>query len=109
MTLAADRFVTRRPRHGASVHALVTFAASACALLATVAPVRAEITAEAAAVLRRYVEVTGGAAAAAAESTTYSHARIEGFGFTGSYSAWTARPFRRYAITTLGPFKLLEG
>ena len=75
------------------------------------APLRsnAAITPDAEAVVRRYLEATGGAAAFAAESTSYDHARIEAFGFTGSYSAWTARPSRRYARTELGPFKLSEG
>ncbi len=73
------------------------------------APARAEATAEAAAVLRRYLEATGGVAAFAAESTSYAHARVDAFGFTGSFSAWTARPLRRYSVTELGPFKLREG
>ncbi len=69
----------------------------------------ATITPEAEAVLQRYVQVSGGEAAFAAESTGYSHARIQAFGFEGSFSAWTARPLRRYALTELGPFKLREG
>jgi hypothetical protein len=60
-------------------------------------------------VVKRYLEASGGAAAFAAESTSYAHARIEAFGFTGSFEAWTARPLRRYAVTELGPFKLREG
>ena len=69
----------------------------------------AGITHEADAVVRRYLEATGGAAAFAAESTGYTHARIEAFGFVGSFAAWSARPARRYARTELGPFKLAEG
>jgi hypothetical protein len=79
------------------------------ALLAGPDPAGATITPEGAAVLRRYLEATGGAAAFAAESTAYAHARVDAFGFTGSFSAWTARPLRRYAVTELGPFKLREG
>ena len=69
----------------------------------------ATITAEAARVVRRYVEVTGGAAAFAAESTSYTHAKILAFGFEGSFASWNARPSRRYSRTELGPFKLSEG
>src|SRR5262245_60620669 len=64
---------------------------------------------DAAAVIRRYVEVTGGARAFAAESTNYTHAKINGFGFAGSFASWFARPARRYSVTELGPFKLKEG
>ena len=49
-------------------------------------PARAKITPEAAKVVRRYVEVTGGAAAFAAESTSYTHAKIFAFGFEGAYA-----------------------
>jgi hypothetical protein len=83
--------------------AILTFAAG-------LAPrVRAEAAPDAVAVIQRYLDVTGGAAAFAAESTGYSHARIQAFGFQGEFSAWTARPGRRYAVTELGPFKLREG
>ena len=70
---------------------------------------RAGVAPEAEPAIRRYLEATGGAAAFAAESTSYSHARVDAFGFTGSFAAWTARPMRRYAVTELGPFKLREG
>ena len=84
------------------------------ALLAVISPLaarpaRAEVSPQADAVVRRYVEATGGAAVFAAESTGYTHARIQGFGFEGSFSSWVARPARRYARTELGPFKLAEG
>jgi hypothetical protein len=108
MTLAHHlhpRQEAARPRPGRPLAAALL----AGALLGPGAAARAEISPEAAAVLRRYVEVTGGQAAFAADSTGYAHARIEAFGFTGSFSAWTARPLRRYAVTELGPFKLREG
>src|SRR5580765_3960314 len=73
------------------------------------APVHAGITREAEAVVQRYLTATGGAAAFAAESTGYTHARVEAFGFTGWFAAWSARPARRYSRTELGPFKLAEG
>ncbi|MCC6350405.1 MAG: aspartyl protease family protein [Candidatus Eisenbacteria bacterium] len=70
---------------------------------------RAEISPEAARVVARYLEVTGGAAAAAAEQTTYTHARVQAFGFTGFVETWSARPDRHFSRTELGPFKLSEG
>jgi hypothetical protein len=70
---------------------------------------RATITPDAAKVVRRYLEATGGVAAFAAESTSYTHAKLYAFGFEGSFSSWSARPARRYARTELGPFKLSEG
>ncbi len=70
---------------------------------------RASAQPDAEAVIRRYLDATGGAPAFAAESTGYSHARVQAFGFEGAFSAWTARPMRRYALTELGPFKLREG
>lgn len=78
--------------------------------------VRAAAPADAAAVIQRYIEATGGAAAFAAETTAYSHATVKAFGFDGSFAVWTARPaypsggrVRRYAVTELGPFQLREG
>jgi hypothetical protein len=88
----------------AAVHVLLPLAALALPVQA-----RAAITPEADAVVRRYLDVTGGAAAFAAESTSYAHARISGFGFEGSSASWATRPARRYARTELGPFKLSEG
>src|SRR5262245_19638937 len=78
--------------------------------LATVAGAgRASITPDAAALGKRHADSTGGRDAFAAESTTFTHAKIEAFGFSGNYWAWSARPDRRYARTELGPFKLAEG
>ena len=89
---------------------LVAALALACAVASLAArPARATITPEAAKVVRRYLEVTGGAAAFAAESTSYTHAKILAFGFEGSFASWNARPARRYSRTELGPFKLSEG
>jgi len=70
---------------------------------------RAAATPEAAVVIRRYLEASGGGAAFAAESTSYTHARLHAFGFEGVYWSWSARPARRYSRTELGPFKLGEG
>ena len=72
-------------------------------------PALAAITPDAEQVVRRYIDATGGAAAFAAETTSYVHARVEAFGFTGSFASWAARPARRYTRTELGPFKLAEG
>lgn len=86
-------------------------AAAALFVLALTAPsiARAEITPEAARIVARYLEATGGAATFAAESTTYTHAIVRAFGFTGSVETWSARPERHYSRTELGPFKLAEG
>ncbi len=70
---------------------------------------RAEITPEAAKVVARYLEATGGAAAAAAEQTSYTRATVKAFGFEGRIETWSARPDRHYSRTELGPFKLSEG
>jgi len=95
----------RRERHRSARLASALLAGLFC----LVPRARADVAADAEPVLRRYLEATGGAAAFAAESTSYAHANIEAFGFTGTFSAWTARPMRRYAVTELGPFKLREG
>ena len=82
----------------------------ACAAASLAAwPARATITPDAAKVVQRYLEVTGGARSFAAESTNYTHAKLYAFGFEGSFASWYARPGRRYARTELGPFKLSEG
>ncbi|MFN8588464.1 MAG: aspartyl protease family protein [Candidatus Eisenbacteria bacterium] len=80
-------------------------------LLAWTAASRAEATAtpDAAAVIRRYVEASGGAEAFASERTLYTRARLSGFGFDGLMEVWSVRPDRRYARTKLGPFELSEG
>ncbi len=78
-------------------------------LALTSADSRAEISPDAERVVERYLAATGGRAAFAAESTQYSRARVEGFGFTGSLESWSGRPDRRASRTELGPFKLSEG
>lgn len=87
----------------------VRFATAVLALALFASAVRAEITPEAAAVVARYLEASGGRAAFAADSVLYLRARVEAFGFTGSVETWTARPDRRYTRTALGPFALEEG
>lgn len=89
-------------------HATVLAAAFAFVSAVPAVP-RAEITPEAAKVVARYLEATGGAAAAAAEQTTYSRATVKAFGFSGFIETWSARPDRHYSRTELGPFKLAEG
>jgi hypothetical protein len=73
------------------------------------APARASITPEAARVVARYVQASGGREAFAAESTSYTHAKLSAFGFEGVFWSWSERPARRYSKTELGPFKLAEG
>src|SRR5258708_33451580 len=87
--------------------ALACSVLGATGLLAT-APAHASISPAAAAVVKRYLEVTGGAAAFAAESTTYTHAHVSGFGFSGTYESWSARPYRHLSKMALGPFTLSE-
>ena len=60
--------------------------AACCALLALLLPAlsHAAITPEARAVVQRYLEASGGAAAFAAESTSYVHAKVYAFGFEGT-------------------------
>ncbi|MEY4071149.1 MAG: hypothetical protein RL721_1763, partial [Candidatus Eisenbacteria bacterium] len=87
----------------------VRFATAVLALALFTSAVRAEITPEAAAVVARYLEASGGRTAFAADSVLYLRARVEAFGFTGSVETWTARPDRRYTRTALGPFALEEG
>ena len=87
-----------------------TAAAAVFVLSLTTSPIaRAEITPDAAKIVARYLEATGGAARFAAESTTYSHAIVRAFGFAGTVETWSARPDRHYSRTELGPFKLAEG
>ena len=88
---------------------VVAFVALSLAALLVSARARAAIAPDADAVVHRYLEATGGAAAFAAESTGYTHARIEAFGFAGTSASWGARPARAYSRTELGPFKLSEG
>ena len=89
---------------------LVPALALACAAASLPAsPARATISPEAAKVVRRYLDMSGGAASFAAESTSYTHAKILAFGFEGTFASWNARPARRYSRTELGPFKLSEG
>ena len=64
---------------------------------------------ESARVIARYVEVTGGAAAAENERTVYTHGAVEAFGFAGRLESWSAQPGSRYSRIELGPFKLSEG
>ena len=85
-------------------------AAAMVLVVSLAAPVaHATITPDAAQVVSRYLAVTGGAGAFAAETTTYTRSRVSGFGFTGVLETWSARPDRHYSRTELGPFKLSEG
>ena len=69
----------------------------------------AAVSDEAARVIRRYVEATGGADAAARERTLYTRGTVEAFGFSGKLEAWSAQPGSHYSKIELGPFKLSEG
>ncbi len=82
---------------------------AALASLVSARAARAQATPEAAKVIARYLDATGGAAASAAEQTLYMHGRLEAFGFNGTIESWSARPDRQYSRTELGPFNLAEG
>lgn len=84
-------------------------AATLISLALPLANARAQIAPDAARVVNRYLEATGGAAAFAAESTSFTHARLAAFGFTGTLESWSAHDGRRYSRTALGPFQLREG
>jgi len=88
---------------------LRTLLALVCAFAFPPAAARAAITPDAASVVRHYLEASGGAAAFAAESTTFTHAKLYAFGFEGEFWSWSARPNRHYSRSLLGPFKLGEG
>ncbi|HTR96469.1 MAG TPA: aspartyl protease family protein [Candidatus Acidoferrales bacterium] len=90
----------------------MTIRTTSLSFLACVAATRvacADVSPDAARVIARYLEATGGTAAAAAEHSTYTHARVEGFGFSGTTETWNVGPDRQYSRTELGPFKLEEG
>ena len=84
--------------------------------LSLIAPLRfaraaapSEVAPEVARVIARYLQATGGVHAFSAESTSYTHAVVTGFGFKGTYESWAARPSRQFSRTALGPFQLAEG
>lgn len=88
--------------HLKAIGAAHAVSAALALFLAFAPPARSEITPEAAKVVARYVEATGGAAGLAAEQTTYTRAIVRGFGFTGLVETWSARPDRHYSRTELG-------
>jgi hypothetical protein len=78
--------------------------------LALAAPaVRAAIAPEAAAVVQRYVESTGGFAAWEGERSSHSRLKITAFGFEGTQDSWYMRPNLEADVTALGPFTLKDG
>lgn len=97
------------PRSAVRLRPLLAAAAALCLAPAGARAAAAAPDPRAAAVVARYLQVTGGAAAFAAESTVYTRASLTGFGFSGAFESWLARPDRRFERTTLGPFKLSEG
>lgn len=82
---------------------------AAALALAVVPRVHASATPEAARVIGRYVDATGGAAALASERSLYTRSQLSGFGFSGTMEMWSVRPDRHFARTKLGPFELSEG
>jgi len=82
---------------------------AAARAVSAAAPAPSAADAEVQRVIGRYVEVTGGAAAAAAEASLYTHGTVEAFGFKGTMDTWAAPPARHYSRVELGPFKLSDG
>src|SRR5439155_20567396 len=96
-SLAAERCPMLRALMTAAIRdasLLRTLLALVCAFAFPPAAARAAITPDAASVVRHYLEVSGGAAAFAAESTTFTHAKLYAFGFEGEFWSWSARPNR---------------
>jgi hypothetical protein len=70
---------------------------------------RASITPDAAKVVERYVELTGGRATLAAERSVHTIVKVSAYGFTGRQETWTEYPDHEAAVTVLGPFTLKDG
>jgi aspartyl protease/PDZ domain-containing protein len=79
--------------------------------LATVlaAAVQAAIPEDPRGVLDRYLEATGGRAAALAERSVHVKGTLAAFGLQGSFESWSQRPDRNASVTVIGPFTLREG
>jgi hypothetical protein len=70
---------------------------------------RAEIPPPAEAIVKHYVEATGGSALLEAERTVHYKGHIESMGLTGRWEMWTAAPDRWMLRMTLGSLKFREG
>ncbi len=85
------------------------FAAAVLAAGIAGTPAHADVSADAARVVARYVEATGGAAALARETSVYTHATAQAFGFKGVMESWSVQPDRHASRMEMGPFKLSDG
>ena len=79
------------------------------AALAIAAPARGEITPQARTIVDRYVEVSGGAAALAAQHALRLKGRMNTMEFKGSFEQWCEAPSRYLQRVSLGPLRFREG
>lgn len=73
------------------------------------APARATVTAEAQAVIERYLTATGGRASFEAERSMHVKARVSAFGMAGTVEAWNERPDKSANLTSIGPLTVRDG
>jgi len=78
-------------------------------LLLSAPSARAAATAEAQAVIERYLTATGGRAAFEAEHSVHLKARVTAFGMTGTIESWTERPDKTANLTSIGPLTVRDG
>ena len=86
----------------------VAVLAAVCGAAACAPGARAEITAEARAVVERYVAAAGGRAAFDSLRTVRLHAHVSALGLEGTTTTYVERPDRRASYTQLGPFQIPE-
>ena len=70
---------------------------------------RAAATAEAQAVIERYLTATGGRAAFEAENSVHLKASVTAFGMSGTIESWTERPDKTANLTSIGPLTVRDG
>jgi hypothetical protein len=87
--------------------AAALLAAALLPMLATSA--RATITAEAQAVIERYLTATGGRAAFDAERSMHLRGRVTAFGLQGTVESWNERPDKSANLTSIGPLTVRDG
>jgi Aspartyl protease/PDZ domain len=73
------------------------------------ATAQAEITPDAAKVLTRFVEATGGEASVTGVHSSFVRAHVNAFGLQGSTTVWTRTPDARVEFTAIGPIHVSTG
>ncbi len=84
--------------------ALATIVAASAAQVA-----EADVTPDAKAIVARYIEASGGAAAFEAEQSLHLKGRINTMKFKGSFESWSEPPNRYLRRMSLGPLRIREG